>query len=250
VEHEVLNLSLTGIKPFADDETFLRINTENNRWVSNYGRIVSQLDSVEYACNTVYQDRKGRNRYYYILSNCMRTTNGNFTKLYIHRLVAKVFNYNDDRDLKKEVHHIKKFNPDMSNETNNRADNLVWVSSRVHSMLNAIEFIYLIGSNPTDDYEFSNPYQAFKFIGITDEEFYKFINELEPELQHKNLTIYRYNKYCIEIKTNEALKRVVGSYVSKKRIQNYNCLENKVNRRVPILSNDSIALTSNKKTSV
>jgi len=55
------------------------------------------------------------------------------------RLVAEAFCINDNQELKVEVHHIKKFDPLLLNEDNNRADNLVWVSNKVHQMLDAIQ---------------------------------------------------------------------------------------------------------------
>ena len=49
-KYDFLNTSKAGIEPLAKDEIFVQVHNTHNYWVSNYGRVVTNL--------------KGKNKFY------------------------------------------------------------------------------------------------------------------------------------------------------------------------------------------
>lgn len=197
-----------------DDEISVEVDDFENYYISDYGKVFStkrkKLKQLK-----IYREKdsksKSLKKYYYVYL----FKNGKGTKKYIHKLVAEVFSekpYNPNND-RVEAHHIKPYSYDQENEVCNRADNLVLVTSKVHSILNVIEKIGVVRSNSTEPYTYyENPYHAFKHIGTSDYEFYEFIINTACFLQRGNTIMYctHDNKYWLEVISRPEYNRTVG----------------------------------------
>lgn len=222
-----------------DDEISVEVNGFENYYISDYGKVFS-TKGKKLKLLKIYREKdsksKGLKKYYYVYLY----KKGKRTKKYIHMLVAEAFSekpYNPDSE-RIETHHIKTYSYDQENEVCNRADNVVLVTSKVHSILNVIEKIGIARRDSSEPYTYyENPYHAFKQLEMTDYQFYEFIMNTACFLQRGNTIMYctHNNRYCIEVVSRPEFNRIVGDIrkINESKIL-YIC------DNIPVLINDKM----------
>lgn len=167
-----LNMKNVGVELYQNDEIFVALSGWKNYWISNYSRLLECDDKTGYTIVEPYKDSNPNYHSYYYrkLKDKNRINPKETLKQYYHRMTAKAFCYNDNPNEKTDVHHIRTFDPDKSCMENNRADNLLWISDRIHKMLDSIDFIILQKENENPK-KYDNLTDALIGVNINEEIF-------------------------------------------------------------------------------
>ena len=125
----------------AEDEIFKPVKGESGIYVSNYARLLSLRRTQPHLITP--QFRAG----YYIVT-LQQTMYGKpkSHRYSLHRLVADAFVEKPHwikPDDKTEVHHIEKIDKEKPIDGINNADNLMWIPSKLHKIVDMIETLYI-----------------------------------------------------------------------------------------------------------
>jgi hypothetical protein len=150
-----------GISLYSEDEIYVKIKEFNDYYISNYGHVISTKRGKITLLTPNREDEDLIHKKYYCIG--ITNNNGEPKNPKIHTLVATAFCVKPRLGEKMEVHHINTYSYNQKNEECNRADNLVFVTKKFHSILDAIEKIGVVRNNSIESFTYyKNPYMAFK----------------------------------------------------------------------------------------
>lgn len=147
------------------DEKFLRLESQDKYYISNYGNLYS-----EYRKRTITPALSRHNRLRYQLKD----TDGTYKNYFAHRLVAQAWIKNDESAMKKQVHHID------HNTLNNHISNLAWVNSGEHRLIDANKKLYLYDIEKGEFVNFKN-FQSLQRFLVTDKKLYNRLYYNQPD---------------------------------------------------------------------